>query len=350
MNRTFSAEITPLLAEMGRQYDLPAIAAAVVRAGSILTAGAAGVRIMGSPLQVTVEDRFHTGSVTKPMTATMIATLVEAGTLSWSTTPADVFPELRDHIHPSLRAITLEQLLTHRAGLPPLEEDEDIAQVPKFTGDPAAVRRAFAEWLLPRAVASPVGEHVYSNAGYGLAAAMAERATGSSWESLMRRQLFEPLSMNSAGFGWPAQAHANEPWGHQEGQAGFVPHSPADKYQLAPFMAPAGDVHLHILDFSRFAQLHLAGLTGSPTLLQAATFEKLHQPQGEYALGWNAQLIQGALASTHSGSAGTFYAGVIVYPQEDIAVVIAINAAGKQVEEARNKLFSLLLRKYGAIR
>jgi D-alanyl-D-alanine carboxypeptidase len=349
MNRTFSAEITPLLEEMGRQYNLPAIAAAVVRADNIVTGGAAGVRIIGSPVQVTVEDRFHIGSVTKPMTATMIATLVEAGTLSWSTTPADVFPELRDHIHPSLRAINLEQLLTHRAGLPPLEEDEEIAQLPKFTGNPAPIRRSFAEWLLRREVASPVGEHIYSNAGYGLAAAMSERATGNSWESLMWRQLFEPLNMNSAGFGWPAQAHANEPWGHHEGEAGFVPHSPADQYQLAPFIAPAGDVHLNIIDCARFAQLHLAGLNGSPILLKAAMFEKLHQPHGEYALGWNAQQIQGSRASTHSGSAGTFYAGMIVYPQKDIAVVIAINAAGKKVEEARNKLFSLLLRKYGAI-
>jgi hypothetical protein len=38
-----------------------------------------------------------------------------------------------------------------------------------------------------------------------------------------------------------------------------------------------------------------------------------------------------------------------VYPQQDIAVVIAINAAGKQVDEARTKLFGRLLRKYEAI-
>ena len=165
----------------------------------------------------------------------------------------------------------------------------------------------------------------------------------------MREKLFTPLQMDSAGFGWPARAHPEEPWGHRERQAEFVPHSPDDDYQLDPFIAPAGDIHVNILDLARFAHLHLTGLRGKPTLLQAATFEKLHQPHGEYALGWYVQEIRGLPASTHSGSAETFYAGVIVYPGKDIAVVIAVNAAGDRVREARDKLFSQLLRRFGAI-
>jgi hypothetical protein len=54
-------------------------------------------------------------------------------------------------------------------------------------------------------------------------------------------------------------------------------------------------------------------------------------------------------ASTHSGSAGTFYAGILIIPQKDIGVVIVINASGGKVNEARNKLYGLLLRKFKAI-
>ena len=344
-----SAEIVPLLEEIRKEYNLPAVAAAVVRRDGVISAGAVGVRIAGKPNPVTVANRFHIGSVTKPMTATMIAVLVETGKISWNTTPADVFIELKDRIHPSLKSITLEQLLTHRAGIQSFEQDEEFEILPKFTGNPAAVRRAFAEWLLRRGATSPVGEHIYSNADYGLAAAMVERVTGKSWESLMQKLLFKPTGMNSGGFGWAAKTHPKEPWGHQGGDPDFVPHSPKDKYQLQTPIAPAGDVHVSIIDLARFAQIHLAGLNGQAGLLKTTTFEKLHQPIGEYALGWNAQQIKGLPASTHSGGAGTSYAGIMVYPKKNIAVVIAINASGKGVNEARNKLYGLLLRKYKAI-
>ncbi len=344
-------DITETLDNLRREYNLPAISAAVVSADKILASGAAGVRIVGKPNRVNVKDRFHVGSLTKPMTATMIAVLIETGKISWKTTPADLFPELRDQIHPSLRAITLEQLLSHRAGIIPFEDDAEWEQLPtKFTGkNPTMIRMSFVRWLLQHGATSPVGEHVYSNAGYGLAAAMAERATGKTWEWLMRKLLFKPLGLKSVGFGWAARTHPNEPWGHKGGDPEFIPHSPNDKYQLTPFITPAGDVHLNIFDLARFAQLHLSGLSSQAKLLRTATFEKLHQPIGEYALGWNAQHIKGLPASTHSGSAGTFYAGIMVYPKKTIAVVIAINASGKGVNEARNKLYAILLRRYKAV-
>ena len=48
----------------------------------------------------------------------MVARLIEAGKLSFATTPLDVFPELKDTIHPDFRRITIEQLLSHHAGIP----------------------------------------------------------------------------------------------------------------------------------------------------------------------------------------------------------------------------------------
>ena len=350
--QTNEADIGALLEEVRSQYELPALAAAVVRADGTIAEGAVGFRVKGQPARVTLGDRFHLGSTAKSMTATMIATLVEEGKLSWQTTLAQVFTEMGDKLHPSLRAVTLEQLLTHRGGITPFEDEEEPTwkQLPKLKGSPTKVRLAFTEWMLKRGAASPVGEYVYSNAGYCLAAAMAERVTGKSWEALMRERLFKPLGLKSAGFGWPARAHANEPWGHKETEAGvLVPHSPRDVYQLPPYIAPAGDVHMSITDFARYARLHLAGLNGRPMLLKASTFQKLHQPVGEYAFGWNAQVIKGLPASTHSGSAGTFYAGILIYPQKNIAIVIFINVANQKENEARNKLFGILLRKYGAI-
>jgi CubicO group peptidase (beta-lactamase class C family) len=333
------------------EFDLPAIAAAVVRTDGRVDTAAAGFRIYGKLDRVTAGDKFHVGSVGKSMTATMIASLVEDGKLSWGTTLGETFKHLGDRLHPSVRSVTLEQLLSHRGGVPPFEDESEAVwkALPKLTGTAAEVRRAFSEWILERGAASPVGEHVYSNAGYCIAAVIAERTTGRSWERLMRERLFEPAGLKSAGHGWPATKDSKQPWGHREAEKGATPHPPDDEYQLEPFIAPAGDIHMNIGDFAAYARLHLQGQRGAPRLLKAATFTKLHEPIGDYALGWNRQTVKGLPASTHSGSAGTFYAGIMIYPQKDIAVVIFINDSGKRSNDARNKLFGVLLRKYGAV-
>jgi beta-lactamase family protein len=68
---------------------LPALAAAVVRSGGVETA-VLGVRDVETEAPVAEDDRFHLGSNTKAITATVAALLVERGTLGWDTAARDV--------------------------------------------------------------------------------------------------------------------------------------------------------------------------------------------------------------------------------------------------------------------
>src|SRR3954468_4570946 len=81
-----------------RQHTIPAMGAIVFRADTVLALGIAGVRRSNSPTPVEARDRFQLGSNTKAITATVLATLVEEGKLTWTTTLAQVFPERRDSI------------------------------------------------------------------------------------------------------------------------------------------------------------------------------------------------------------------------------------------------------------
>ena len=65
--------------------------------------------------------------------------------------------------------------------------------------------------------AHPPGEkYVYSNVGYTIAGAMAEKATGATWEDLVKREVFEPLKLTGAGFGPPKSPDETleQPRGH----------------------------------------------------------------------------------------------------------------------------------------
>lgn len=335
------------LAERVGARAIPGMAVAVVRGDVVVAKGQAGVRSLATGAPLAPGDRFHIGSLAKPMTATMIATLVEEGRLRWDATAGETFPEWRDAMDPALRDATLEDFLSHRAGLQPFTGGAEYRAVPRVSGSPQEQRTAFVRWLLARPPKSPPGGFVYSNADYAVAAAFAERAAGKGWEALMRERVFAPLGLASAGFGWPRAAGPEEPSGHWNRRGGYVPHGPSDPYVLSAAGGPGGDIHMSIEDLARFAAAHLAALRGDGGLVRAETARRLQRPRGEegYGLGWALDAESfGEPRVYHDGATGIFRARIWIFPERDLAFVAAANADSEEVAEAASMIFQRLRR------
>src|SRR6266567_1513861 len=199
--------LTPLLEE----HNLPALAAAVLKNGVVTALGAIGTRKVGTTAPVTVADKFHLGSDTKAMTATLLAMLVEQGRLQWDKTLAAVFPERSVKMHPSYRKVTVEMLLTHRSGAAHDGTDYGPPKAPV-----TEQRLIYMDSVITKPPKHEPGtDFSYSNAGYIIAGAILERITSESWEKVIQQKLFKPLGMASAGFGPQAkQGQTDQPWGH----------------------------------------------------------------------------------------------------------------------------------------
>src|SRR5262249_32540172 len=127
----------------------------------------------------------------------------------------------------------------------------------------------------------------YSNVGYTIAAAMAERATGVTWENLVKREVFDPLKLMEAGFGPPQSGEATleAPRGHRKSIAGKF--AVDDKADNTPLMGPSGSVHMSLTELCHYGMEHLRGELGSGKLLTAETYKKLHTPYiNQNAYGW----------------------------------------------------------------
>jgi CubicO group peptidase (beta-lactamase class C family) len=331
----FVRDLNPDLTSIRTQFNVPALACAVIISNRVVGVGVVGVRKYGITEPATINDKWHHGSLTKSMTATLAGIMVEENRLSWTSTVAEVFPEYSAAMNSAWTTVTLEQLLSHRSGAPgDLGPSGIWTQLWNHQGTPREQRLFLVQRVTALAPNSMPGTtYEYSNAGYAIAGAMMEKLAGKSWEDLITEKLFIPLGMTSAGFGVPATPrHIDHPWGHTLNGNVPSPVAPGTDADNPPGIGPGGTVHCTLLDMARYCAFHVAGDRGEGRLLQPATFQKLHADvanQG-YALGWGVTQRPwgGGKVLQHTGSNLQWYTNVWLAPNVSFAVVILTNIAG----------------------
>ena len=349
----YSDSVSQMLETIRVKHNFPALAAAVVVDGKIVVTNAVGFRKSGGKERVAIDDRFHLGSVTKSMTATVAAMLVEQGKISWTTTISDAFPELKNEIDSDYLGVTLEQLLSHRGGAPAAPPANLWSDAWAATGTAAEQRLAFIKGILARKPeAKPGTKYIYSNQGYTIAGVMLEKAAGKTWEDLLRSMLFEPLRMTTAGFGAPASLDKeDQPWGHKAATSGGEPVPPGPRADNPLAISPAGAVHCSVGDLAKYAAFHMAGERGESKLLKAESFKKLHTAiadNHDYALGWIVlkRPWAGGRALMHNGSNTMFYVVVWMAPEKNSAVIVATNIGVDEASEGCDEVAGKLINQY----
>jgi CubicO group peptidase (beta-lactamase class C family) len=323
------ADLTSRAETVRQETGAPAVAIATLESGE-LRVGVSGSRERGGEVPVTIADLWHIGSDTKSMTATLVARLVERGVIGWNDTVADHLGDVVGRINPAYLDMTFLHLLGHRAGLP---ANVRVLQMIRFSKERIRSRPIHeqrldyaAQVLTRRPAVTPEEGFLYSNAGYVVAGAMIEQATGQSWESLMVQEVFEPLGMTTAGFGAPGSPDTvDQPRGHlptASGESLAVP--PGPDGDNPPVLGPAGTVHLSLEDLMTFLGAHMDGARGEETeYLSEESWETLHTPPfgGNYALGWG--VAEGTLQ--HAGSNLRWFVQIAFRPDDNRAIIIAFN-------------------------
>jgi CubicO group peptidase (beta-lactamase class C family) len=334
-------DLAPTLRPLAEKYNLPGVVGAILHGSQIVALGSSGVRKAGNPAPFLSTDLIHLGSDTKAMTAILIGRLIDRKRLTFDTTMSEIFPEFAADMNPAMAKVTVRNLLDHNAGFP---HDLDWWALDRTRLGLPAQRRLAVKQALSVPPANPIGKYFYSNISFVLLGAIIEARTGLSWEEVIRRDIFQPLLMTSAGFGPPGTGGAmDQPWGHllENGQLKPV------QTDNAPVLGPAGTVHCSISDWSKFVAEILRACQGHPTLVSEGTFKMLTDPppgQG-YAGGWIIvrRPWAGGRALTHSGSNTTWYCTVWIAPNKDFAILIATNSGAKGVAEAVDKGVGLLI-------
>lgn len=282
-----------------------------------------GFRNRKENTRVSIDDKWHIGSVTKSITSTLIATLVEEGKLEFNSTLPDLLPSF--DIDKSWELCTLHNLLTHTGGFKP-DFASDIFYIRSDDPDELrALRKECVQEVMSKPSQYPPGsEFRYSNLGYTVAGLIAEEATNESYQQLLEERIFSRLGLESAGLGAPK---GEQPFGHRVRFGFRKPMYPetglADN---SPIMSPAGGLHMSLVDLLRYGKEHLDSTDSS--LLQRVTWDFLHQPNmSDYSCGWvvETETWAGGRTLWHNGSNTLWYSLLMLLPEKGSVLAFVTN-------------------------
>ncbi|MGJ8698250.1 MAG: serine hydrolase domain-containing protein [Verrucomicrobiaceae bacterium] len=265
---------------------------------------------------------YEIASVTKTLTATLLAQMVEAGDVSLSDKAADFLPAGVNMPGNGGENITLLQLATHTSGLPNSPTNL-IATITDHANQFANYQISdFHHFLntysLPRA---PGAEYEYSNTGIALLGYVLALSQDTDYESLLKSRVLYQMDMYDTGITLNEEQESRRAPGHH----GVVVRP---KFEMASF-APAGALQSCALDLSNYLIYQLGLQTGPITpALNLAHTQHYNIPTGQYDQGLAWWLWNGLGIIQHGGDSQGSTAFVGFKPSTQTGVAILSNNRG----------------------
>ena len=266
------------------------------------------------------DGEFMIGSVSKQFTAAAILRLEETGLLGTEDTIDAYLPDF-----PQASSITIEQLLTHTAGV------GDIYSLREFglTGGHGGTFPAVISALARSDFSHPPGQgYAYSNGGYALLAAVIEEVSGVSYGDYLRRTFFEPLGMMNTGHDQPGPARRGrvsgyDPWGKDQ-LTPAIPISSAFSTGSGSLWSSAEDLLLWS------SALH------NGEVLSVESYRKFTRDYGNgYGFGVSGFKRFGRNVIGHDGRISGFASDLARYVDEGLSVVVLSNVQSVARDEVR---------------
>lgn len=178
------------------RYRVPGLAVAVARGPSLLYEEAFGVADAFAGERLAPRHRFRIASISKPVTAVAIFTLIEAGHLKLGNRvlgPEGLLGEAYGKIAAGspLRDITVDHLLTHTAG--GWHNDGTDPMFRSGMPDHASLIETTLAYQPTRS--APGTYFAYSNFGYCLLGRVVERVSGKDYADYVKQMLLAPIGV-----------------------------------------------------------------------------------------------------------------------------------------------------------
>ena len=188
---------------------------------------------------------------------------------------------------------------------------------------------------------------------YVVAGEVAAAAAGTSYEALVRRELFEPLQMSRCQVGeWQRDVVGNVAQPHMREGDGNVIIRKDDETIPVSTSAAAGGIRCSLDDMLKWMRMWLDADSQWLTPAQRQAVWTPHMPIplsarqrrwdgsrfNAYGYGWRISDVDGVLRVAHTGTLAGMYSAVTLLPERDSGFVFMINGEGSEARIVLNEV------------
>ena len=312
-------------------HKIPGLALALVDGNQIVFMKGYG-RADQTGRPITPQTPFLLASVSKPLTATAVMQLVEAGKVDLDAPVQRYIPEFRLADAEASRQITVRHLLLHTSSLPVTACD---------TRSNARTLTEYVAELQTVKLASPVGtRHIYCSGNYNLLGRVIETVSGQSFGNYIQDHVFTPLEMRQS---FTSESEALQA-GMAQGYQWFFGTALPTHHSYNPSQLPSGYLISSAEDMGHFliSQLNGGQYKDIP-LLPADVIAAMQVPgterggEGGYGFGWVIEPVGGVPAVWHDGVNANYHSLVLMLPGTRRGAVVLMNSFGIVAYESAYK-------------
>ncbi|MHC1766269.1 MAG: serine hydrolase domain-containing protein [Verrucomicrobiia bacterium] len=300
-----------------RSRDLPGLALAVDRGGSVAKMACYGMANVELETPVAPDTVFQIQSMTKSFVATAIMMLVDEERICVDEKVSAYLENTPD----TWKCITVRHLLTHTSG------------IKDFINEPTASLRLDVtdEEVFAATAARPLNfepgeKYAYSNSNYHLLAMIIRKVTGEHYGAFLKKRVFDPLGMTRTRVMNWSEIVPHRAMGYVR-QGGKLRNG---DYVAGSILAYGGGGLLSTIEDLVKWDLALRG----ETLLKRSVLEQMWSPaklnsgaKSDYGFGWGIAGKPPHRWVSHSGGHMTGFTSTIVrYIDDDLTVVVLANS------------------------
>ncbi len=320
-------------------YNMFDGAVLVAENGKIIYKDAFGLANREWNIPNATDTKFMIGSVSKPLTATLMLIQVQKGLIHLDSTIEHYLPEFKNK--PAAK-VTVRQLLSHTSGIPNYDIIKDF--FPRISRQNFS-REDYIKVFIDSSLAFTPGAHyAYSSWGYFTLGYIMERVTKKTYAQLMSEDIFKKLGMHNSGSYYHTQIVPNRATGYDYSFGGYTSSDFRDQSNTMG----TGDLYSTVEDLFRF---HIA-LTDN-TLLNKELTAEMFAPGielAQYGYGWfNKQFkytgTDSIASNFHLGMTDGFISFIRRIPSTKSVVVILCNSSPTDFFGITNNLYKVLYNK-----
>ncbi len=326
-------EFESLANQIVKEGNIPGMGMAIVHNGKIISARGYGQTKPWGGSAVTAHTVYRLASLSKSFASTTTGILVNDGKLRWEDKVQKYAPYFSLQNPAAAAELDLNDLLSHRTGLPKNSLDRDMERGVDFD----TMKRKFATIKL---TCEPGTCYNYQNVAYSVVGDVLQAVSGQNYPALVRARVMQPLGMYDSSLGlWGLRASASwaPPTVFRNGAWTVV--EPKPSYYEA---MPAAGVNASVYDMAQYMIAHLGH---RPDVLPESVLDKVHGElvstpseratnpwrrarlsSAGYALGWRILNYSGHKVIFHGGAVQGYRTVIAMMPDRDIGIVILWNS------------------------